>query len=1221
VIFNNQKVLPRCLWRNANEESEVIVKMYWTLVVGVCLAVSGWAAYGQQTTGEITGTVTDSTGAVIPDASVKITNTGTQEARTTLSNSTGNYTAPYLTPGTYTVDASKAGFKSDVASGLDVTVGAVVKVDFKLEVGQVTQQVEVTTAAPLISTESAALQNNVESQQILALPLNGRDFLSLVALMPNVENEDAEGANASLMGGVRGMEAISVSGQRLEFNHYTLDGIENTDPNFNTYIVHPSVDALQEFTVLTGVYSAEFGRGASQINATTLGGTNTYHGSAYDFMRNDFVDAKIWGQAGAKNPFHRQDYGFVLGGPLSIPRFFNAKNKLFFESSFEDYGDHEKVQEFASVPTQDMRNGIFDDFGVPAPGTGPTNGQIGQLYFPGSQVYGAGATACPVSSGGSYNTTTGVCTVSGTNNVIPSSMMSPIAKTILSYEPLPNQFGGANEELGYGDDYIAEQPSAVEYTQFNQRIDWTQNSRSSSFGRFSWESDLDVPATVFGNITSQTTNTLVRQTVLGNTFVITPHIVNEARFGWNQFNNGLANPYSGGSFDPQAALGIAGLVAYGPIDYGFPGISWTDLTGYGAGGTGGSSLYVYWDDLFQWLDSVSIIKGKHSITVGGMVERDRYNEFGNSFANGEFSFNNDSTENPKYGIVDTGFGLADMEFGYVSGTWLRVAALSNVQLRRSDYGAFAEDDWKLKHSLTLNLGIRYDNDRPWVEKHDNFENAQVFTTGVTISSAPRYVEPAATLVPGAESPILTRPGAAGCNFYAGANIEYAEPGQPVQCGDKYMGRATQNPDNKDFGPRIGLDWALGAKTSIRAGFGIFYAIDTGDYEFDLGRNQAGQDGVQTGADAATSLTPLASPWSAEAANNACGPNQYNGGVNWTGLCSAGAEFRAAYQFNRLPYIEQYMLHVERQLTKNVAVDVGYEGNESHHLDTYYTFNQSVPKVSATDTSSDAQRRPWPALGPFQTMRDWDSAHYSAGDVKLTQRLSHGLLYIIAFTWSRSLDYGSAIRPEAGGHQWPINSYNLRAEYGPSTFNLPRRFVASFVYNLPFGAGAEFVPSNAIVNHIVSGWTVGGILTVADGTSEEATLLSDTSGLGVNNNQPEYVGLGPYRQAHPKAWAVGGYWNPAAWVGAYTSPLLTWQTGNMSPGNLYTPGSQDFDSNIARTFHLWESHTLEFRFEAFNTLNRANWSSPTTNTTSANFGKITTTSQPMRELQGALKYSF
>ncbi len=1201
------------------------MKIFIKLLIGALTLMPGLAAYAQQTTGEITGTVTDNSGAVIVGASVTATNIATQQARTTTSNSTGNYAIPYLVPGTYNVKTSRSGFKVDEATNLTLTIGAVLKMNFKMEVGSVSQQVVVTSAAPLISTESAAIQNIVERRQIVALPLNGRDYLSLVALEPNVVSE--VGVTSGLVGlsGTRADDVIAVAGQRLEYNHYTLDGIEDTEPNYNTYIIRPSVDALQEFTVLTGIYSAEYGRGASQINATTLPGSNTYHGTAYDFIRNDAADARIWHQTGAKNPFHRQDYGFVLGGPLSIPRLFNAKNKLFFESSFEADRDNESLLEIDSVPTQDMLNGNFSDN---IPGELP-------IYWPQSQVFsGPNKGACQISSGGSYNPSTGACTLAGTPNVIPSSDITTIAKNLLSLWPLPNQFGGAGEETAYANNYETEAPQLTQMTQFNQRIDWIQNARTSWFGRFSWESDLYSPASALGKTNGGVVNTGGKQFVVGNTFVINSHMVNEARAGWDYFQNDNASLYANGSFDPEDSLGITGLTDIGgPANYAYPTISPSGMTAIG-----GPSLNETIDNIYNYMDSLSIIKGKQSIKVGGSFEADQFNEFGNQFSTGSLAFNGDDTLNPALGTTSTtsGFGLADMELGEVSGAFLKITALSNVEERAKRYAAFFQDDYKVRPSLTLNLGIRYDNIRPFQEKHDDFINEDFFDSGVSVQSAAPGVEPLVNITATtADTPIYTRPGPAGCNFYAppGNSLQYSEPGQPVQCGDQYMGPSTLSPNNKDFGPRVGVDYALGARTSIRAGYGIYFVSDQGEEYFDMGRAFGGKYGNAAAAPLGD-YVPLSAPWSTLPGSAGCGPNQYNGGVAWTGPCFAAAQLFTVGHNNRTPYVEQYLLVAQRQLSKNIALEVGYEGSESHHDLRKLTPNQDVPKTGPTDTRSILQRTPWPGEAPNEEeTTDWDRSSYNALDAKLTQHFSHGLLYTVSYTWGHSLDYGSAYRTTGGDNLVPQNSYWLRHEYGDSQFDQPQRFVGSFVYQLPFGQGKDFAPGNRIVNHIVSGWIAGGILTFGDGTSMEVSSAGDPSQLGISGGSgPEYQGIKPFRNSHPGVTASHPYWNKAAFACAYTAvvtsycstpgyPNQSWQMGNWARESLFAPGYENFDANLGRTFHIWESHTLLVRLEGFNATNHVNWGRPSTTVPSSPTFGVITSAETMRELQAAIKYSF
>lgn len=1230
------------------------------LIIGLLVAFPGLAAYAQQTTGEITGTVTDTSGAVVPGATVSATDLATQQVRTTTSNETGNYVLPYLTPGVYSVASTKTGFKTEAQPSLEVTVGAVIRADFKMEVGEVTQQVEVTTAQPQLSTESTAVESNIAGQQIVSLPLNGRDYLSLVALTANVENSATGGSGGGLMGGVRNQEAISVAGQRLEFNHYTVDGVENTDPDFNTYIIHPSVDYLQEFTVLSGVYSAEFGHGAGQINTTTIPGGNSYHGDAYEFIRNDFVDAKIWGSTAPKVPFRRNDYGFVLGGPLSIPKLFNGKDKLFFSTNFEADRDIQSIEQKGNLPTQDERNGIFTDFGV---GAGAS--QIQQIFYPQSRISGSTTgEACPISSGGSYTppgsgSGFGTCVVGGTLNQLPGGASSPYLSTpnqnILKYIPLPNQFGGPAEETSFTSDYIAYTNSLLQSTQFNARVDFTQNQRSSWFGRFSWEDDADVGSTLIPSIDANPANTTVHQVVLGNTFTINSHMVNQARFGWDELYNSTTGPDYNSSNNIQSTLGITGLVAFGPDDYGMP----ANLYG------GGVVPYVTHDDIFQWIDSLTIIKGNHSITVGGAFERDRFNNWGNQKAVGELDVDGASTDDPgcsNTGGPDfycstyapyagnstskTGVSVGDFMMGYLS-QYYRVTSMANVELRRPQYNGFIQDDWKIRHNVTLNLGIRYDNEQPWVDKHDNMLNVYD-PGGLGVYTAPlapgvaRQNEPVSAVAPNAinVTPFITRPGAAGCSFYGGTGgasiamgFQYAQQNvaagdySPVQCGNQFMHRSLVNPNEENFGPRVGIDYALGNNWSIRAGFGMYFTTDIANPYFDMGRNLGGKDGTSVSSSART--VTFSSPWATELSSTACNANQYNGNVTYTGLCIAQPQIQAFYQNFRTGYVEQYILDIQRQLTKSVAIDIGYMGNESHHLLKDFDLNQAVPRnQNGTDTSSStASRRPWPGMGPLQQVRDFGSGNYNAISAKISQRPSHGLLYSVAFTYARSLDYGSSIRDDGNDDLWPENSYNTNAEYGPSEFNVPTRIVGNLIYDLPFGQGKQFAPTNQVVNHIVSGWTIGGIFTASHGPSENPTLLGDTADVGGQDDAPFYVGLGPYKNSHPKAWQVGGYWNSAAWQGTYTNPANNYLIGNMARMNLYAPGIQNFDSNVSRTFHIWESHTLLFRVEAFDTLNRVMWANPgSTNPSSGSFGLINASNSGinnggMRQLQGALKYSF
>ncbi|HLJ16158.1 MAG TPA: TonB-dependent receptor [Bryobacteraceae bacterium] len=1105
-----------------------------------------------QDVGEITGSVTDATGAIINGAVITVTNTATNQARTAASNDTGNYSVPYLSPGIYDIRIEHPGFKVATRKGVEIQVGAVARIDFPMQVGEVSQQMEVTGGAPLLSTETAALGTVIENRRIIDLPLNGRDYLQLVTLSPNVTTEGGAGGATGLQGGTRSQTSLSVAGQRLEFNRYTLDGMENTDPNFNSYIIHPSVDAIQEFKVQTGVFSAEFGRGSSQINVTTKSGTNEYHGTAFEFLRNSAVDAREWQQVGQKNPFRRNDYGFTLGGPVLIPKLLNGRNRLFFMSNFEELRDRLTTQVVTSVATNAMRSGDF-------------SGQSRTIFDPQTRMYNSAGVA--------------ISATPFPGNIIPQARLNPASLTLLQYYGAPSIPG--NQLVA--NNFVRQAVSPTDSDQFNQRIDWVESDKSSWFGRFSWGSDLQSPAATFLT-DSQRVATTVRQGMLSNTRIISPATVNEARFAWDQFNNDL-DGYFANTKNVQAGLGIDGLFAASPLAYGVPAI---DLGG-GVSGFGGVTPWITRDDMFQFSDNVSLIRGRHSIKFGGEIRRDRYNQYGNQKATGEFLFDGQSTFDPANRGA-TGFIFADYMLG-LPGQSARVVAMADAMLRRSSFAGFLQDDWKITTKLTLNIGVRYENARPWHDKYRGMMNVQLFNPGVGPNG----------ILPNAAPPIITRPGNG--DFYQGLNFHFAD-GQGTQAGDQYMGRSLVNPDNNNFAPRIGLAYSPTDHWTFRAGFGVFYVQDESNPVFDMSRNMAGRDLYITSIE--NRNANLTAPWALEQASASC--------TGWTGTCLKAPQLLANVQGMRTPYVDQWLFNIQRQLTQNLVLEVGYQGNEGHKLDRFRLYNQPIVKSGPTDTSSVAQRTPWPQFGRIQEVDGGDNSNYNALSAKLTQRFSSGLTYLIGYTWSKAIDDGSALRTNAGDTLWPVNSYNLKAERGLSQFDVPRRFVASTVYELPFGHGKPWV-NQGFVSKLAGGWQLGGIFTFADGTPINVTQLGDTAGLNTLGNQPDATGISPI-PAHRSAQQ---FWN----IGAIdvTNPNLSWEPGNIGRNTLFSPGRADGDLSLARTIKIHESHSLNVRFEAFNAFNHPNWNTPSADARNpATFGVITS-AKAMRQLQFALKYMF
>src|SRR5205085_390367 len=332
------------------------------LFVLTCALLANQAAFSQ-TFGAISGETRDATGAIITEATVTALNVGTNAVRTVTTNDAGGYSFPSLPPGTYTLKVEKTGFKTIVRPQIELQVQQAARVDFELAVGQVTESIEVQAGAMLISTENATVGTVIENRRIVDLPLNGRNYLQLVSLAPNVSTGfSTQGQAGARQGGIRAAQTISVAGQRTNFNHYTLDGVENTDPNFNTFVVMPSVDALQEFKVQTGVYPAEFGRQTSQINVLTKSGTNQYHGTLFEFLRNDKMDAYPYSFTSirtSKNPFKWNQYGFTLGGPVWLPKLFNGRSKLFFMGNYEAFRKRENITALYSLAPAAVQGGDF----------------------------------------------------------------------------------------------------------------------------------------------------------------------------------------------------------------------------------------------------------------------------------------------------------------------------------------------------------------------------------------------------------------------------------------------------------------------------------------------------------------------------------------------------------------------------------------------------------------------------------------------------------------------------------------------------------------------------------------------------------------------------------------------------------------------------------------------------------------------------------------------
>ncbi|HWW87564.1 MAG TPA: carboxypeptidase-like regulatory domain-containing protein, partial [Vicinamibacterales bacterium] len=656
-----------------------------TLFVGLtCLFLS--APSFAQTLATIIGEVKDSTGAVLPGVTVTVVSKATNATRTTTSNAVGLFDIPALPPGPYTVRTEIEGFKT-ATRDLELQVQQTARVDFTLELGTVAETATVTGVAPLVETENATIGTVIENKRIVELPLNGRNFLQLIALSPNVNTDfgGTGGQAASRQGGSRSIQEFSVAGQRREFNYYTLDGVDNTDVNFNTYLFLPSVDALEEFKVQTGVYSAEFGREATQVNVVTKSGTNDLHGTAFEFLRDDKLDARPYAftasQAAApKPPFHWNQYGYTAGGPV-------WRNRLFFLSNFEGYKDRKELQQLFNVPSAAMRTGDFSELLATASGRNPQTGQPNGIVVDPTQcgVVGSSRTCAPFPG-----------------NIIPANRLDPIAKQLLEFYPPPNYGSG-----GLVNNYLALQDRVIDKNQYTQRMDLVQSSASSWMGRYSWGDESEIMPALKLNGTKLSTT--VDQVAIGNTRTLSSTLLNEFRFGYNYFFNTFGRELANVR-DVVSELNIPGLADPPGEAWGIPSV--TFLNGFSGFGDNTEGPYTNRNHSFELTDNVSWIRGHHSLKMGGSIRYDMFNQVGNQYARGSF------------GIQDqaTGYSFADYMLGY---TWSDQAAvaLATTQFRALSQAYYIADTWKVRSDMTFDLGLRYEYVPPWLDLSGTLMNA------------------------------------------------------------------------------------------------------------------------------------------------------------------------------------------------------------------------------------------------------------------------------------------------------------------------------------------------------------------------------------------------------------------------------------------------------------------------------------------------------------------
>ena len=1112
-----------------------------TLIVGllwlVGAAVTGLA---QVDTGTVVGTIKDASGAVVPNAIATATNVDTGIKTSVKSASDGNYVITPVKIGRYSVSAEAVGFRTEVRQNIVLDVQQTIRLDFSLRVGSVTETANVTGEAPLLDTQDASLGDVVASQQVEQLPLNGRrytDLATLTAGVTKITEGPVDGSSSPTNGNAGGN--FSVNGTRGDQNNFILDGIDNNSNDNGDLAILSSVDAIAEFKVQTSNYSAEFGRsGGGAVNATTKSGTNQLHGSAWEFLRNEALDAAQYGfgTAQPKAPHKQNQFGVTLGGPI-------VKEKVFFFGDYEGTRIQSAQTDIATVPTQKETTGDFSDLINPLVQTGLDG--LGRPIYQG-EIYNPATTrtapdGSTVRDGFGFDATTGL-PINGQANIIPGGM-NQLGLNYAALYPVVTTPGGGN--------YSVNALGTNRVDQMDVRVDENVSSKMQLFERFSLSQSQRFQAPVFAGIADggsyNTGNRplTTRGFVLGSTNVISPTLVNSLRVGFNR-SHYIANIPSYGQNLPPTGLQFPGV----PDNPSVNGLTHFGFSGYQGLGEPLFTPTKSTSQVIQISDTISYARGKHLLKAGPQIRFDQFNLLQIAQPRGNIQFSGQFTAVDPGNQQGSGNAIADMLLGLPISA--KISTVSAFHNRQHSYGAFVSDTYKVAPNLTLDLGLRYDYATPFYEA-DNRQSNFDYTTGKII--------PAGT------------------------------PGYP-----KHLANA----DKADFAPRIGLSYSPfpSRPLVVRAGYGrffIFNEIRTGDpLQLDYNLPFFFEPSFQ-GDGLNPPETPNGTPVTLATGFPPLDPTQALSGVT-------SQDFR-----QHTGVYDEWNLNIEYQLPGNILITSAYVGAKGTHLQSLLDRKQ-IPTPRPTFNQA---LRPYPQFGPFTSIENRGNSTYHAFQLKAEKRTGHGLYFLSAFTFSKSINDQPEICCNA---PWPQNSYNLATEKGLSDFDNRERWVTSVDYALPVGKGQKFLNHGGPMDLAFGGWHLGGIITFRSGFPfSPETGNGDPTNTGSQGLlRTDRIGSG--HVANP---------SPSLWFNINDFPVPVGHFGDAGKNILEGPGEKSVDLSARKIFSISERIRLEFRAEFFNAFNHAVFSQPDPFVTdgAGTAAVITSTVIPQRQIQFALKLQF
>jgi hypothetical protein len=1241
-------------------------------IAALLLFLTSSPAHAQVDAGAILGTVSDTSGAQINGATVTVANEGTSASLTTTTGNDGGYKFTPLPIGQYTVTVTLQGFSTVTQKHVTVAIGAEVLINVTLKPGAVNETIEVASTVPVLETQDASVGQVMDSRNVNNLPLNGRNFTFLAQLAAGVNTPQADTRGNAASG------AFSANGNRPAQNNYLLDGIDNNSDtvdflNGTNFVVLPPVDAIEEFKVQTSDFSAEFGRsGAAVLNASIKSGTNSFHGAAWEFFRNDKLDAAdFFENAGGvpKGELRQNQFGFTAGGPVVIPKLFNGRNKVFF---FGDYEGLRRVQGTiltGSVPTATERSSGYTNFQDLITGqasSAPRTDDLGRLIPVGTVLDPATTRAVttgvvdpvsglPATATGFVRDPFGTCAPSTTTftlaacglNIIPGGRLDPNAIKLLNLYP-----GPTNGSLFSN---FATSPALFEHrNSFDARMDINFNEKNQLFYRFSLADDPQFIPGIFGGVAdgggfqqgNQTAN--AQQSALSYTHTFSPTLINVVRAGLNYLHTTRVSPSANDLSDIPSTFGIQNIPQLSE-NGGLPAFGISGLQ------TLGSNAFLPSDEVsstFQLTDDVTKILGKHTFKMGFEWQHVKFSTLQPPWSRGEFDYNGDYTDIPNSNQGNTGrvqFLLTPTAASTPGGvnflggaTDIRASNIAETDDGKNYWGGYVNDDWKITNKLTVNLGVRYDFFGLVYEHHD--AQANFVPAGSGPFTNPTYLLPASVTTANLSPSFLALT---------------ALDGIDVVSSNKYGGGLGRS-QKDNFAPRVGFAYQVTPKLVVRGGWGMFYnGFENRGYSPNIGENYPFQ--FQFNFPEPNANTPITFPGCATA-----GPG--NSGTFETGfsctplnpaLVNANGLGLLGIQFNYItPYTMSGNFTVQYQLANSMSVQLAYVSSLARHLEVFPGNNQVtaiLPTQNPDGTSLNPQNFiPFPDFGRNTSYAATEgSSNYNGLQAKLEKQFAGGLNFLFTYTYSKTLsDAGDLLNGGSSqGYRAPyVPGAGIQADYALANFDIRNVVHVSGGYELPFGKGRKFMSgASGFTNQLVGGWSVNWSGAFQDGQPIELACPSGaTQGTGCGalfTGQALHLGL--HNDASGK---LSWFGNPGAFtqpcvLGANSVPIANSPAGCVPSTGLAAlggitqvpgPGFHRLDLSVFKDFQIKERFRLQFRAEMFNIANHPNFNAPnfggngvvaisnSGNFNSSTFGEIGSTRDAPydpRQIQFALKFFY